>query len=81
MATKARARVARARILGTTLLAMVVVATLLAMRVSWTEWSFIGMIVVGLVATLVYRVLDRVEAPAGRDPGGRRRRSAASMIG
>jgi hypothetical protein len=49
---------------------MVVVATPLAMWASWTEGIFIGVIVVGLVAALLYCALDRGGAPAGRDPRG-----------
>lgn len=70
MATKAGKWIDRAGILGSTLLAMVVVATPLAMWVSWTEGIFIGVIVVGGVAFLLYCMLQRVEAPAGRVPRG-----------
>jgi hypothetical protein len=70
MATKPREWIGRVGILGSTLLAMVVVATPLAMWVSWTEGIFVGVIVVGLVAALLYCVVERGGAPAGRDPLG-----------
>lgn len=70
MATKAREWIDRLGTLGSTLLAMIVVATPLALWMSWTEGIFTGVIVVGLVAALLYCVLERGGVPVGRDPQG-----------
>ena len=54
-------------ILGTTVLGMIVVATPLAIWVSWTEWMFIGVIVTGIAAAALFIALDPAEPREGRD--------------
>jgi hypothetical protein len=56
------------RILVTSILAVIVLVTPLALWASWTESIFIGVMVLGVVAAALRCVLDPAETPAGRDP-------------
>lgn len=68
MTTDGRGLMGRMGILATSVLAIIVLVTPLAMWASWTESMFIGVIVLGVVAAVLYCLLDRAETPAGRDP-------------
>jgi hypothetical protein len=67
MGTRVHGWAGRAAALVTTSLAMIVMMTPLAMWVSWTDRIFIGVSAVGVVAAVLYCLLDRGEAPASRD--------------
>jgi hypothetical protein len=68
MTTDVSGLVGRMGILATSVLAIIVLVTPLALWVSWTGPMLIGVMVLGVVSAALYCVLDRVETGVGRDP-------------
>ena len=67
MATEARGWIGRMGVLGTSVLAVIILVTPLALWVSWTGSMFVGVIVLGVTAAALYCLLDRTGTPRGRD--------------
>ncbi|HSE95593.1 MAG TPA: hypothetical protein VLD61_06845, partial [Methylomirabilota bacterium] len=61
----------RVRSLGLNALAMIVLISPLALWVSWTEWMFVAVIVIGLTTGALYFLLDRSPDPVEGGPRGR----------
>jgi hypothetical protein len=69
-----------ARSLGLSALAMIVLISPLALWVSWTEWMFVAVVVVGLTAAVLYCLWDRSPEPGKSEPAGRQATRTVSAV-